>query len=256
MNLVDWRPITPHQLFSRTGDTHYWHGREWWYYWSDKTGQLRRHLPRAETHFAIVHLQKRPRTTLDLAKKFYASRQGLIPPRRYRVPGERPRGPVRPDSRPYSLLHMSLTDLNLVYQTEHPDSPPLTDHATAARRVRHILDTYDLVIVNQIQPHSGGTQVRRNMWLMPSRFLPDDAVSVHLRKNRWAQDAVVTVVSTVCPKRPGTAAAQRWRLYRSGMTVAELTSDAAALGIGASKVQADLSFDWERRYIEITRPTT
>lgn len=52
---------------------------------------------------------------------------------------------------------------------------------------------------------------------------------------------VVARLAAVCPKRPGTATAARWRLYRVGATVGEL--------LAAGVTRADIAWDTERGHV-------
>lgn len=52
---------------------------------------------------------------------------------------------------------------------------------------------------------------------------------------------VLARMAAVCPKRPGTATARRWRLYRVGATVAEM--------LASGVTRADIAWDAERGHI-------
>jgi len=67
------------------------------------------------------------------------------------------------------------------------------------------------------------------------------------RKRRFTDDQVITLKSEKNPKREGTAAFDRFALYRNGMTVQ------AALAAGVTR--GDLAYDTDHEYIVVAAPT-
>jgi hypothetical protein len=67
------------------------------------------------------------------------------------------------------------------------------------------------------------------------------------RRHRFSKKSVITLLSSVNPKREGTLAHTRFALYRTGMTIGEY--------INAGGRPGDIKHDLAFKHIELTVPS-
>ena len=71
------------------------------------------------------------------------------------------------------------------------------------------------------------------------------------RKPSFPLTAKITVVSTACPKRPGTKAAAKWPLYDGVKTVADVVAAFKKAGHAGRRAMSALRWDAARGYVKI-----
>lgn len=242
-----WVPATPDQPFFKTGDTHLcYEGREFVYAWSGGTQILRRHLKRDLTYVSMIKCARRPTTMLTITQKFYLARVGKSIPRKFKSRGDRA---FTHTPRFYDPKLMSDQNIALAYAaiTQQP-APTFRDRAAAELRLSLLLQQRESILIDYLPQHAAGIMVHDLMWIVPTMFLPAEMKSVHTHLRRWTGDERIVVVVDGNPKRPKSASAKRFELYRrEGITVSGYEQAVN----NVYKARDDLQNDLNRGYIRI-----
>lgn len=142
----------------------------------------------------------------------------------------------------YDIAKLTLTQLATIYNNvaENPIKK-FADRATAEKRTTTALAAAGRILVEDGQ---GGWKIAEVGVKAATR------VGSGRHSEAFPEGYAITVLAATNPKKAGTAAAARFALYKTGMTVGEYRAAVKAAFPGFDCLR-DLRFDTERGYVSV-----